>query len=129
MIEGRDPEVNSGPADMLAAARNARDARRRRDNIFGRDLLADPSWDLLLDLFIAHGEGRRMSVASACLGAPAPAGTALRCIAHLADVGLVDRVPDSEDPRGLYLIPTERAVAKLIQFFTRLERDAEKNAA
>jgi hypothetical protein len=132
MIEDRHEtpdEAGTMAESLLFAARDARDTRRQRDLIFGRDLLADPSWDLLLDIFIASQEGRRMSVASACLGAPVPAGTALRCIAHLTDAGLVRREADSGDPRNFYLVPTEHAVAKLVRFFTRLEQVAEKSAA
>jgi hypothetical protein len=122
----REPAESSG---LLAAVRNARDIRRRHERIFGQDLLADPGWDLLLDLFIAEAEGRRLSIAAACLAAPVPTGTALRCIAHLADVGLIDRTADPGDHGLFYLVPTGEAAAKLALFLTPPAPDAEKSAA
>jgi hypothetical protein len=116
-------------ATLLEAARDEREARRRRRLLFGVDLLSDPSWDLLLDLFIASAEERGMSISSACIRAPAPAGTALRCIAHLVDVGLVSRTTDPDDARNLLLVPTNEAVAKLASFFADSERDKKKSAA
>jgi hypothetical protein len=115
--------------DLLAAARAARDARRRREQVFGDELLAEPCWDLLLDLFIAAQEGKRLSITAACLALPVPRGTAQRCIAHLADVGLISRETGPGDHGVLYLAPTDRAVAKLTLLLSRPDRDEEMNAA
>jgi hypothetical protein len=119
----------AGKGGLLAAAKSARDARRQRDQIFGRDLLADPCWDLLLDLFIAREEDRRMSIASACLSAPVSADTALRCISHLTDVGLVAGLAGPDESGSRYLVPTDRAAAKLTLYLTRLEQGRETSAA
>ena len=114
---------------MLGAARNLREGRRRREQIFGGDLLADPCWDLLLDLFIAAEEGRQLSVAAACLAAPVPGSTALRCIAHLADVGLVSQCLEDGSHVGLHLALTDQAMVKLTQFLNPSESEPEQNAA
>jgi len=115
--------------DLLSAARTAREARRRREQVFGDELLAEPCWDLLLDLFIAVQEGKRLSITAACLALPVPRGTAQRCIAHLADVGLITRETEPGDHGVLYLAPTDRAVAKLTLLLSRSDRDAEMSAA
>jgi hypothetical protein len=117
------------PADLLAAARTAREARRRRDQVFGDELLAEPCWDLLLDLFIAAKEGRRLSITAAFLALSVARGTTQRCIAHLADVGLLSRESGPGDQGVIYLAPTERAVAKLSLLLARADRDAEMSAA
>lgn len=119
----------SGTGSLVEAASAERDTRRQRSLIFGTDLPSDPCWDLLLDLFIASAKGRRMSVAAACLAAPVPEGTALRCIAHLVDVGLVVQAAEPGGPAAPYLVPTAHAVTKLTDFFACLETDAEKSAA
>jgi hypothetical protein len=126
---GRGDRRTAGNAGLAAAARDARDALRKRDQVFERDLLADPAWDMLLDMFIAVEEGRRLSVASACMSAPVPTDTALRCIAHLTQVGLVGRRSDPDEPGTVYLAPTERAIGKLTLFFTRPGRGEERSAA
>jgi hypothetical protein len=108
---------------LLTAARDAREKRRRRDQVFGGALLAEPCWDLLLDLFIATQEGRRLSITAACLALPVPRGTAERCIAHLADVGLISRETKPGDHGVVYLAPTDQSIAKLSILLGRPGRD------
>lgn len=127
--ELREARENVASGDLLGCARAAREARRRSKQIFGDELLAEPCWDLLLDLFIAAQEGKRLSIAAACLALPVPRGTAQRCIAHLADVGLICRESEPGDQGVIYLAPTNRAVAKLTLLLTRPDRDPEMSAA
>ena len=50
-------------------ARQTYEDRRRRTKIFqSEELFGEPAWDILLDLFIAAKERRRVSVTSACIG-------------------------------------------------------------
>jgi len=77
--------------------------RRRRETILGPGLFADPSWDILLDLYISHHLNRRVSVTSACIASCAPASTALRWIVLLCDRGLLVRRPDPKDGRRVFL--------------------------
>ena len=72
---------------ILEAARQLYHSRRLRDRIFGSDLFADPAWDILLDLFIAQREDRKVTISSACAAASAPTSTAARHIAHLREGG------------------------------------------
>ena len=46
--------------------------RANRDNIADAQLLSDPAWDMLLDLYAARLEGRRVSVSSLCIAAAVP---------------------------------------------------------
>jgi DNA-binding MarR family transcriptional regulator len=109
-------------AAALVAARQAYAARRLRDRLFGERLFSDPAWDLLLDLFIAHGDKRQVSVKSACIASSVPQTTALRYIAHLVERGLVQRAAHPADARIKFLELTERAVAQMTQYFI-LTRD------
>jgi hypothetical protein len=66
--------------------------RRRRAEIAGTgDLFGEPAWDILLGLFIAGCEGRRLSIAAVCSGAGAPESTALRWITILEKRGMIVR--------------------------------------
>ena len=116
----RRQEAEAGCDSILAAARRAYEARRARQRLFGERLFADPSWDIMLDLFIARLEGSRVSVSSACIGAAAPTSTALRHIAHLEQVGLLSRRPHPSDARSTFLELTEEGMAKMTAFFSRL---------
>lgn len=99
----RGPEV--GPAVEIAAAeiRSVIRARRMRAQFFTEELFADPAWDMLLDLFAADLERRRVSVSSLCIAAAVPPTTALRWIGTLHDAGLFERQADPSDRRRAYI--------------------------
>ncbi|HYE27349.1 MAG TPA: hypothetical protein VEA61_03830 [Allosphingosinicella sp.] len=103
---------------VLAAAAEACAARRKLYSLFGRRLFCDPSWDILLELFVSTLEGRKVTVSTACMAACAPTTTALRHIAYLVQEGLVIRRPHPCDARSTYLELTGQAVARLTQYFS-----------
>lgn len=106
------------PRNHLALARKAYALRRKRQAIFGNpDLFGEPAWDILLDLFIAQGEGKSVSVSSACIGSAAPATTGLRWLGVLADEGLVVRENDSGDHRRVLVRLTSLGTAAMERFF------------
>jgi hypothetical protein len=112
---------DSGPAaqsSVLAAAAEACAARRRLYALFGRRLFCDPSWDILLELFVSTLEGRKVTVSTACMAACAPTTTALRHIAYLVQEGLVIRRPHPADARSTYLELTAQAIDRLTQYFS-----------
>ena len=78
-------------------------ARRLRAQFFAGELFADPAWDMLLDLFAAGLERRRVSVSSLCIAAAVPPTTALRWIATMHDAGLFERQADPSDRRRAYI--------------------------
>jgi DNA-binding MarR family transcriptional regulator len=96
-------------------------ARRRRDAL-ARDLFGEPAYDMLLDLFVAHGEGRMISVSSAAIASGVPGTTALRHIEALATRGLIARRPDEDDGRRCHLLLTDAGLDLMTQHLTDLER-------
>ncbi|MDB5723498.1 MAG: regulatory protein MarR [Novosphingobium sp.] len=89
---GNRPANDSAAAQLGDIARKLSADRRRRAEIAGTgDLFGEPAWDILLGLFIAGCEGRRLSVATACSGAGAPESTALRWITILEKRGMIVR--------------------------------------
>ncbi len=92
------PETQANPE---AIARLLYDQRRLRGEAFGIDakLFSEPAWDLLLDVFIAAGEERVVSVSAAAVGACVPPTTALRCVRVLEERGLVTTRPHPTDGR------------------------------
>jgi DNA-binding transcriptional ArsR family regulator len=86
-------------------------ARRLREKFLGSGLFADPAWDMLLDLFAARLERRRVSVSSLCVAAAVPPTTALRWIAVLEEKGLAVKRADPRDRRRVFVeISDESAV-------------------
>ena len=97
--------------------------RANRDDIADAQLLSDPAWDMLLDLFVGHITGRDISVTSACLASRRPATTSLRYIDRMAKDGLVRREKDPRDHRKVYLRMTEKAFRSVASWVDSLRRE------
>jgi DNA-binding MarR family transcriptional regulator len=91
---------------------------RERADAFGRDLVAAPVWDMLLELLDARLRGQCVSVSSLCIAANAPATTALRRIDDLVAAGLVRRRPDPTDRRRVFVELTDDAIHRLDRFLS-----------
>lgn len=116
------PRKRAGTGKHLALARKTYALRRKRVVIFGSpDLFGEPAWDILLDLFIAAGEGKSVSVSSACIGSAAPATTGLRWLGILADEGLIVRENDPEDNRRVLVRLTPAGHAAMARFFDAVD--------
>lgn len=125
-VRDRDRGYRAGPAGDPdpdpRAVRSVIRARRLRDQHFPAELFADPAWDMLLDLYAARLEGRRVSVSSLCIAAAVPPTTALRWIGTMHDAGLFGREPDPTDKRRAHITLTERAAAAMRGYFAAAGR-------
>lgn len=118
------PLLAPAPAGLrrLAAAdlRGYLRARRMRGRFFGLAPLADPSWDMLLDLYAADLEGDRVSVSSVCLAACAPPTTALRHLSQLEQLDLIKREADRHDRRRAWVTLSERGRAAMRDYLAAI---------
>lgn len=123
---GREPAKPSTGQDhpiWVELARQTYDDRRRRTKIFrSEELFGEPAWDILLDLFIAAKERRRVSVTSACIGSAVPSTTALRWITILEKQGLLMREADPGDARRVYVKLSARGYAAMLEHFASASR-------
>jgi hypothetical protein len=117
----RAEPANEPDADPRAVRATIR-ARRLRDQHFPADLFADPAWDMLLDLYAAWLEGRRVSVSSLCIAAAVPPTTALRWIGTLHYAGLFERAADPTDKRRAHIMLTDRARGGMRGYFAAAAR-------
>lgn len=85
------------------AVRQTIRARRTREQLLGKDLFADPAWDILLELYACTLEQRRMTVSDASSATTVPISTALRWLAKLSNDGLVIRRDDHLDARRSWI--------------------------
>jgi hypothetical protein len=97
-------------------------ARRLRDQFFQSEIFADPAWDMLLDLFAARLENRRVAVSSLCIAAAVPPTTALRWIKSLCDQGLFVRIADAEDGRRVFIELSDSAAAGMETYLRAAQR-------
>lgn len=127
---GSFPPTSVGTAttdrEAIACARKLYRIRRLRNRVFeDPDLFGEPAWDLLLDLFIAACEGKRVSVTSACIGAAVPTTTALRWIGVLEERNLLRRESDSADGRRIFVRLTERGIELMKRYIAQATDPAE----
>jgi len=101
---------------VLTLARELYVERRRRAKYFDEDLFGEPSWDILLDLYIASREGRRVPTTSACIGANVPPTTALRWLRMIEAKGLVERESDGRDGRRTFVGLSRKGLAAMDGF-------------
>lgn len=93
-------------------ARSLYRERRVRDRYLNPLVeFAEPGWDIVLDLFIARAENRRVSVSSACIAAAVPSTTGLRWLSLLENRGTIIRESDEVDRRKTYVRLSDRGWA------------------
>lgn len=103
-------------ARATALARELYAERRRRTKFLPSDLFGEPTWDILLDLYVAARENRRVPTTSACIGAHVPPTTALRWLRVLEARGLVEREDDGRDGRRTFVCLSDTGLAAMDGF-------------
>ncbi len=87
----------------LAFAKWILGSRRRRSKAFKNIRFGEPTWDMILDLYIADREGRRVDVSGLCLASGVAPTTALRYVELLVDDALIAKVGDAHDGRRSFV--------------------------
>ena len=80
----------------------------------------DPEWLMLLELFIASGSGRQVTVSNLCAASGVPSTTALRHIGLLERNGLLIRTPAAKDRRISHVRLHERAQRRLQSYLSSI---------
>lgn len=73
--------------------------RRLRHRHLSDFHLADPVWDMLLDLYVAEARGRQLSISDLALATMVPRSTGVRWVGSLIAEGKLQRHADSDDGR------------------------------
>lgn len=113
-------ERNRPPDLLLETARALYRERRLRAQYFPGSLLAEPTWDMLLDLFIADREHSKITVKSVCISANVPTTTALRHLRWLHEQGLVERLNHPRDARSTHVRLTATAVTAMENYLAEI---------
>lgn len=122
-VRAPDAGYRGEPPDISAQEiRTVIRSRRLRGQYFASELFADPAWDMLLDLFAAELERRRVSVSSLCIAAAVPPTTALRWIGTLHDAGLFERHADPSDRRRAYIALSEKGLSGMRGYIAAAKR-------
>ncbi len=117
-----EPDDDPVTATDANEVRDVIRSRRMRAAYFPDDLFADPAWDMLLDLFAAELEDRRVSVSSLCIAAAVPGTTALRWIGSMVEAGLFERYADPQDRRRAFISLSPKAREGMRRYFHATRR-------
>lgn len=112
------PAIVTDPVEVRDVIR----ARRMRAAYLPAELFADPAWDMLLDLFAAELEHRRVSVSSLCIAAAVPGTTALRWIGSMVETKLFERYADPHDRRRAFISLSGTAREGMQRYFDAVRR-------
>lgn len=113
-LESSSPFISSHCASRCHALVTV---RARRALFFEESLFFDPAWDILLELFAADCERRKLSISSVGLAAKIPPTTTLRWIRILEQKGLLKREEDPRDARRTFLSLSEGGYQKMLRYF------------
>jgi len=127
VIGTRAPRRGQGWQDALTWVQLTFRSRRVRDELFDANLFAEPAWDMMLDLYGAHLEGRRTTVADACVASSVPARTARRHVEILLARGLLVYSGDRADGDDRKIELTDSAKTSMQTMFLKLRAMADSH--
>lgn len=107
-------------AELVQFAQRLQRARLERDAYIPASVLGEPGWSLLLDLFVAHHEGRLVNSSGACCGAGLPQTTGLRWLDKLDAAGLILRHPHPRDTRFVMIELSPEGVERMTAVLSRM---------
>ncbi|AOF98732.1 winged helix DNA-binding domain protein (plasmid) [Blastomonas sp. RAC04] len=115
---GRLGHATSTCAGAAANAQTTAMRRLQRRELLGNpSLLANPAWDMLIDLFLHTHADKPVSTSALCIGSGLPMSSALRLVRKLCDANLVLREPDPADGRRKFIRLTPRTWEGLNRHF------------
>ncbi len=97
--------------DLVDISRAIVSARASRSKVLPSDILAGPSYDMLLHAFVSYNEGRRVTISAMSTVADNASTTGLRWIAVLEGRGFFTRELDDTDRRKVYMSLSPKGVA------------------
>lgn len=120
------PVAEHDQSSLLRARRTATltriiRARTRRSALFSAELVADPAWDILLELSLARLEGRTVSIAELVRLSPVGENIVLRWVDKLAQDGWIRAEVDASDARGAQLDLSEKAADAMQKWISEFE--------
>jgi DNA-binding MarR family transcriptional regulator len=96
--------------------------QRSRRVELGHELFFDPAWDILLEIYLADLQGRKVNITKISDIADIPQTTGLRWIKVLTERGLALRSDDPLDRRRCFIIITDNGRDRMRRYISKLAR-------
>ena len=107
---------------LLVIAKNILAARLKAFRALPRHLFRDEAWDMLLELYVAHHEGKKTLVKHLLLSANSVAA-GMRRVDAMEEAGLLVRSRDKQDHRCTDVYLTERGLTSLTILLQDIRQD------
>jgi hypothetical protein len=111
--------IEKDAANLAAKAQMIYLQRERRRKFVPADILGEPAWDMLLDLFMQFAGRAKVSTSSLCIASQVPTSTALRHIANLEAADLVTRQESEDDKRVNFVELSDRGVLAMGRYLQK----------
>ena len=111
-LEQRKPSARSALSHIKFVHEVVR-ARRDRLALIGPELLGEPAWDILLELYAAELDRHQVLVSKVGKASGIAETTALRWLERLEAEGWLTRVPDPKRGRRVFVMLTGRGSAAM----------------
>lgn len=109
-LSDADSVAHVGHLQNVEGARLIHRARLQGNKIFNAKIMSDPKFEMLLELYVANFDQRRLSLGDLCAATTVPLSTALRHVETLEAQGFLTRAPDPFDARRWLVAPTEKTL-------------------
>ncbi len=113
------------PSESECCGRIAADIARSRSlqrRLLADFHMADPVWDMLLDLYLSERKGVRVSISDLALAAGVPRSTGVRWVGNLIETGTLSSEPDACDGRRTWVELSPDSRAALERYFLEVAR-------
>lgn len=117
VVQGQ--EASAG-RELARLAKHMVKVRRALAGLYPEELFRNSAWDLMLELFVARGEGRALCIKDLLAISRESATSALRGIDRLQSAGLLSRRLDPRDHRRMQADLTDRGYTAVVLMLEQL---------
>lgn len=111
--------IEKNAVNLAAKAQLIYNRRTRRKEFIPAQILGEPAWDMLLDLFMQYAGGAKVSTSSLCIASGVASSTALRHISALEAVQLIKRSESAFDRRVTFLSLSDAGILAMGRYLEK----------
>lgn len=112
-------------AELVTLAERLLATRSHRVDVLGALEFKDPTWDMLLFLYVAHFRGQRIDMTALCRASQVPFSTALRYVEALVEAGKIRRIRDEDDLRRSWVVTADHTVEQMSTLLREIRGKSE----